>query len=172
MCSYNVLGGKFDLEKINKIYLFDKNYLIKMKYDLNFLKNSRITTLYGIEWEESDPFLIFINFKNPELENIHNIRVSEQMLHSIKQGQFLILQDLIFYHIHNINKKKTFKNNSNNTARSVSPKNYNKSPNLDNSNLKRAVDNIIKLYSPQINSAAKKPVRPHSSKLMRKSNYY
>lgn len=160
------------MEKINKVYLFDRNYLIKMKYDLDFLKNSKISTFYEIECEESDPFLIFINFKNPELEKKHFIRVSEDMLNSIRQGQFLILQDLIFYHIYNINSKKTSNYvNNNKNARSVSPKNFNnKNLYIDNTNFKKAVEHIVKLYSPPKNLTTKKPdVRPHSSKLMRKS---
>ena len=99
LSSYNVLGGKYDMEKINKIYLFDKNYLIKMKYDMDFLKTSRLTYYFEIDCEESDPFLIFTKFKNEENEKKHFIGVSSEMLDSIRQGQFLILQDLIYYHI-------------------------------------------------------------------------
>lgn len=174
ICSYNVLGGKFELEKINKIYLFDKNYLIKMKYDLDFLKTSRIAQFYEIEWEESDPFLIFVNFKNPELEKKHFINISEDMSNSIKQGQFIILQDLIFYHIYNINNHK---NSANQNARSYSPKadkvgpsnaNY-RNNNIECINFKKAIENVIKLYSPPKNIGKKVDVRPHSSGLNRKS---
>lgn len=173
ICSYNVLGGKFDLEKINKIYLFDRNYLIKMKYDLDFLKTSRIAQFYDIECEESDPFLVFVNFKNPELEKKHFIKVSEDMNNSIRQGQFLILQDLIFYHIYNLNRKKNLIQN----ARSVSPKSYRFGAsaatyrnNHDSINFKRAVENVIKLYSPPKVIVKKGEARPHSSALQRKSN--
>lgn len=106
LSSYNVLGGKFDLEKINKIYLFDRNYFIKMKYDLDFLKNSKLAYFYEIDFEESDPFLIFVNFQSEENSKKYFLKVADEMLGTIKQSQFLILQDLIFYHIFNINLQK------------------------------------------------------------------
>jgi len=171
LCSYNVLGGKFDLEKINKVYLFDRNYLIKMKYDLDFLKNSRIANFYEIECEESDPFLVFINFKNPELEKAHFIRIGADMQTSIRQAQFLILQDFIFYHIYNIKGKKHDRKN----ARSCSPKYRTgnsasgKNSNLDNTNFKKAVEKVIRLYSPPKNNGKKPDSRPHSSITQRKS---
>ena len=31
-CSYQILNGKYHLEKINKMYSFDRNYLIKVNY--------------------------------------------------------------------------------------------------------------------------------------------
>ncbi len=176
--SYSVIGGKFDLEKINKIYLFDRNYLIKMKYDLDFLKTSRIAQIYEIECEESDPFLVFVNFKNPELEKKHLIKVTEDISSTIRQGQFLILQDLIFYHIFNINNKR----NVNLNPRTVSPKTYrfgsssatyrnNKNNNnFESINFKKAVEDVIKLYSPPKNIVKKLDNRPHSSGLQRKSN--
>ena len=145
-----------------------------MKYDLDFLKSSRITQFYGIECEESDPFLVFVNFKDPELEKKHFIKISEDMSNSIRQGQFLILQDLIFYHIYTINNRK----NLNQNARSVSPKTYrfgsstatyrNNNNIHDSINFKKAVENVIKLYSPPKNSVKKADVRPHSSGLQRK----
>jgi hypothetical protein len=118
LSSYNVLGGKFDLEKINKVYLFDKNYFIKMKYDLDFLKNSKLAYFFDIYFEESDPFLLFVNFKDEENSKKYFLKIADEMLNTIKQSQFLILQDLIFYHIYNINQQK-------NEGMRMSPKNYN-----------------------------------------------
>lgn len=147
-----------------------------MKYDLDFLKTSRITQFYEIECRESDPFMVFANFKNKELEKKHFIKISEDMINTIKQGQFLILQDLIFYHIYNLNNKKIFNPN----ARSVSPKSYrfggstatyrSNVNNYDSINFKKAVENVIKLYSPPKNIVKKVDVRPHSSGLQRKRN--
>lgn len=178
LCSYNVLGGKFDLDKINKIYLFDKNYLIKMKYDLDFLKDSKIADVYAIECEESDPFLVYVNFKNQENEKKYFIKVTDDMVGSIKQGQFVILQDLIFFHIYNINISKRNISVRSNSPRSSSFRRsaYSGNKYLNNNNnnnpiLKKAIGKLIRLYSPPKNLQLKKTeFRPHSSGIQAPSN--
>lgn len=167
MCSYSVLRGKFELNKINKVYLFDKNYLIKMKYDLDFLKNSKIASFYGIAFDESDPFLLNIRFVSRESDERFTIKPTDVMLTAIKQAQFLILQDLIFFHISNLN------SNVRNTAeiRSLSPRNHS-SKQKSNSGTRYglggntklfAKEKIIKLYSPPKNFYNKIHRRPYSS---------
>lgn len=136
LSSYNVLGGKIDLEKINKVYLFDRNYFIKMKYDLDFLKNSKLAYFYEIEFEESDPFLILVNFKSEENSKKYFLKVADDMLNTLKQSQFLILQDLIFYHIFNINLNK------NENWNNMSPKNRN--------NISNILYNLFNLKTTQI----------------------
>lgn len=102
LCSYNVLGGKFNLDKINKVYKFDKNYLIKMKFDMDFLRNSKLAAFFQFEPCESDPFMLYFYFKDEKLEKIHSMQISEEMLSAVRQGQYLILQDLIFFNINSI----------------------------------------------------------------------
>jgi len=112
-CSYNVLGGKFNLDKINKAYKFDKNYLIKMKFDMDFLRNSKIATYFEFEPCESDPFLIYFNFKNEKLEKKFTMRMTDDLLSTVKYGQYLILQDIIFFNINSVFMKNMQRENKN-----------------------------------------------------------
>ncbi len=102
MCSYNVLGGKYNLDNINKFYMFDKNYLIKMKFDTDFLVNSRLSKYFEFEACEADPFFCYFFFKNPLIENLNKMEISEDLLPLVKHGQYLILQDLIYFNINTI----------------------------------------------------------------------
>jgi hypothetical protein len=93
ICSYEIIGGKFDLDKINKVYNFDRNYLIKMKFDLEFLKSSSLENFFNISrgW---DPFLQSLAEKK---EGKISVEINQDMLNSIKNCQFLIIQDIVFY---------------------------------------------------------------------------
>lgn len=113
ICSYNVLGGKFDLDNINKTYNFDKNYLIKMKFDMDFLRNSKLAAFYQFEHTESDPFLLYFYFKNEEMNKKYSMRIIDEMIESIKFGQYLILQDLIYFNINSIYMKNLQKKEKN-----------------------------------------------------------
>jgi hypothetical protein len=93
--SYSILGGKYDLDRINKSYNFDKNYLIKMRYDLDFLCGSALQNFFNFA-EDADPFLISCGEK---VTDKYYVQVDEDMNMSIKNCQFQILQDMIFYHI-------------------------------------------------------------------------
>ena len=54
-------AGKVDLEFLKKKYGFDKNYLLKLKTDLDFLKDTDIGDLYHFSQKGKDPFLISIS---------------------------------------------------------------------------------------------------------------
>jgi hypothetical protein len=101
-CSYDILGGKFNLDKINKSYKFDKNYLIKMKFDSDFLVNSRLSNFFEFEVNEADPFFCYFFFKDQNMEILHKMRISEDLISIVKVGQYLILQDLIYFNINSI----------------------------------------------------------------------
>lgn len=73
-----------------------------MKFDMDFLRNSKLATFFEFEPCESDPFLLYFYFKDDLLENKHKMQISEDMLSAVKQGQYLILQDLIFFNINSI----------------------------------------------------------------------
>ena len=57
LLSYYSDSGKFNINKIRMEYLYDPNYLSKMKDDLFFLKNSVLSYYIEMNNNEIDPFL-------------------------------------------------------------------------------------------------------------------
>ena len=122
ICSYSTINGKFDIDKLTK-YNFDKNYLIKMRNDLDFLVKSQINNYKGmkINFLSSDPFLISVNNTFPIIHDNFII---------IRQCQYIIMQDVIFYQINNNeNEKKENKQNNNRYNNIVNHNQSNKSKN-------------------------------------------
>ena len=56
--SYNLKRGKYNLDKLNSAYLYNENYLIKMKIEVNFLNNSNISKY--IEMTNDKPISFFL----------------------------------------------------------------------------------------------------------------
>ena len=116
------LEGKFNINRLEKRFCFDRNYLIKMKDELHFIKDGYIKFFFNI-YNDNSPFLI----KASEINNnndsfIRKVPISDDEREEIKKCQFLIYQDLIFYQNRNyINGKiyrkispiKNFSNNKN-----------------------------------------------------------
>jgi len=73
-----------------------------MKFDMDFLVNSKLSTYFEFEPCEADPFLYFFYFKKSELEDEYEMQISEDLLPQVKHGQYLILQDLIYYNINSV----------------------------------------------------------------------
>ena len=95
--------GKFDLDDISKIFGFDKDYLIKMKEEMNFLKDGKIKSYFNIG-SNPDPFLTKAsenrnNANNDFTPNL--IPMSKELEESIKQCNYFIYQDLIYYQTNN-----------------------------------------------------------------------
>ena len=91
--------GKYDLDIISDKFGFDKNYLIKMKEEMNFLKEGYIKHLFNINNDYS-PFLLKtsekINNSNGE-PTIHIVPITNELKENIKQCNFYIYQELIFF---------------------------------------------------------------------------
>ena len=95
--------GKLDLDDISKIFGFDKDYLIKMKEEMNFLKDGKIKSYFNIG-SNPDPFLTKAsenrnNANNDFTPNL--IPMSKELEESIKQCNYFIYQDLIYYQTNN-----------------------------------------------------------------------
>ena len=96
--SYNQTKGKINIDKINKAYLFDKNYLIKMKFDVDFFKQSPIRKYFEIKNVELDTFLLNISSsQNSSDPKKLTIPMTEDIMKAIQQCQFIITQDMLFY---------------------------------------------------------------------------
>jgi len=81
--SYLVLGSKYNLEKLGKDFSFDRNYLIKMKNDLDFLKKSVLTNYFQFA-NGSDPFLISLSEKLEDKDKI-NVIINDDVMKLIKK---------------------------------------------------------------------------------------
>ena len=58
---YDSYLNKYDL---NKIYIFQKDYIMKMKNDLDFLLNNQLSNIF--QFKKADPFLLNINLGEEE----------------------------------------------------------------------------------------------------------
>ena len=59
-------AGKVDLDYLKVKYGFDKDYLLKLKTDLDFLKETDIGDLYHFSLKGKDPFLVSISIDDQE----------------------------------------------------------------------------------------------------------
>ena len=111
--SYNINREKFNLDNINKAYKYNKNILIKMDKEMDFLKNSIIHNYFYISDLNYDTF--FSNFINEEDNNNENkekiiIPFDEGLINSIKNAKYIILQDKFLNKIEEDNNNKNQKN--------------------------------------------------------------
>ena len=94
--------GKYDFDLICEKFKFDKNYLIKMKEEMNVLNEGYAKYFFDIG-EENNPFLLntceLSENTNSKYKNFffHNVPVSEEMKNYINQSIYIIYQDLITY---------------------------------------------------------------------------
>ena len=93
--SFCIYGGKFNIDTLGKKFSFDKNYLIKMKEEMTFLKYGYIKYFFNIN-ESVDPFLLSASFDTGDPLQ-QQVPITQDMHEQIKLAQYLILQDLIFY---------------------------------------------------------------------------
>ena len=99
---------KYDINIIADKYKFDKNYLIKMKGELNFLKGGFAKYYFNIKNEHS-PFLIKASEKS-KIENdkepfIHLVPIDKELKNDIMECNYYIYQELIAYQNEKINQK-------------------------------------------------------------------
>ena len=99
--------GKYNFDEISKKFDFDKNYIIKMKSELNFLREGFTKYYFNIENDQS-PFLLNASNKSKIPENDFFLRIiplNEKLKEEILECNFYIYQELIAYQNENIDKK-------------------------------------------------------------------
>ena len=105
--SYSSNNGKFNINLLSIKYEIDKNFLIKMKKELDFLKEGYIKYFFNFN-EEKTPFFLnasFNEYNNNEDENdinldkffLKKIPINYETLNNINNCEYIIYQDLIFY---------------------------------------------------------------------------
>ena len=98
--------GKYNIDALSQKYKFDKNYILKMKNETNFLKEGCASIFFNLKDEQS-PFLLKTanypeNQKNSEnseniRKNIKIIPINECLINEIKYCNYYIYQELIAY---------------------------------------------------------------------------
>ena len=98
---------KYDINIISEKYDFDKNYLIKMKNELSFLKEGYAKYYFNIENDQT-PFLLNasekIEIKNDKESFIYTVPLKEETKYEIMECIFYIYQELIAYQNEKVNK--------------------------------------------------------------------
>jgi hypothetical protein len=93
--AYSIDNGKYDMDLLGKKFLFDRNYLIKMKEEMAFLKEGYIRYFFNIN-ESVDPFIMCASVDcNDTLQK--KVPIDEELIKKIEMCQYNILQELIFY---------------------------------------------------------------------------
>ena len=100
---------KYDINIISEKYNFDKNYLIKMKSELNFLKEGFAKYYFNINNDQT-PFLLKTSERKKINNNdndpyIHLIPLKKELKNDIMECTYYIYQELIAYQNEKVNKR-------------------------------------------------------------------
>lgn len=98
---------KYDFELIFLKYKIDKNYIIKMKSELNFLREGFAKYYFNLE-DDQNPFLLKASNKSKITNKDNFIRLiplNDESKRKIIDCIYYIYQELIAYQSYNLNKK-------------------------------------------------------------------
>ena len=121
--SYNSNREKYNLNNINKAYLYDNDYLINMENDMNFLKDSNIFNYFEIQANKFDAFFTnCIAEDDNKNNNKIKIPINKDLLEEIQNSKYIILQDLLFNRIkiNNIQFNNIMQNKGFNNSKKIS----------------------------------------------------
>ena len=188
---YDVLMCK---HKLDNIANFDKDYLLHMKNDTDFLYKTSLSKFFTFA-SKSDPFLTTIAVNLNDASSKYPLVIEDTLIETIKNCQYLMIQEMIYNECSKSNKGNSYNtihkadssqsiksikaNNSHNNMLSSSP-NQNKRINTQNS--KKNIHNnfdIAKLYNdykkevfPEGTRGSKKECAPKQLRLTNKSPEY
>ena len=121
------LSEKYNIDLISENYNFDKNYLIKMREEMKFLKEGNAKFFFKIT-EDKSPFLIKASEEDEDSKNdpfICIVPMTDEIRLKIEKCNYIIYQELIAYQNKDLN---------NNIFRPISPQNNNEKNLLITSN--------------------------------------
>ena len=134
---YNFImtSNKIDINKLQSFYGYNKDYLIKVKNDLDFLAYSNIRLIYN--FQINDPFMIHLVKEKDGSKSTQKktgvfkvLPASEELISTINNLMYILSQEELLFQM-NFNSKKNKDNNSNKAKKSInkikskSPKEYN-----------------------------------------------
>ena len=92
--------GKYDLDIISHKFDFDKNYVIKMKFEADFLREGCAKKFFEIRTDQS-PFIVKVEDKKNNLSNEEKnnkvIFLDEKIINDMKDCDYFIYKELIAY---------------------------------------------------------------------------
>ena len=92
--------GKYDLDNIAQKFDFDKNYVIKMKFEADFLREGCAKKFFEIRTDQS-PFIVKVEDKKNNLSNEEKtnkvIFLDEKIINDMKDCDYFIYKELISY---------------------------------------------------------------------------
>ena len=95
LIGYDLYINKFENDKIID---YNKDYLIEMKNDTDFLSSSNLANYFSFA-NENDPFLTAIannnNNNNNNLNQYISIPIDEELLNNIKNCQYILLNEIL-----------------------------------------------------------------------------
>ena len=100
---YYYFQGKWDLTKIKRDYLYNNNYLLKMRDDLSFLNNSILRDYIEMNNIATDAFLTNCSKRNNNQKNKIIIPITDELEKLIEQCKFIIIEDQLLDNIYNNN---------------------------------------------------------------------
>ena len=151
---------KYNINVISEKFNFDKNYLIKMKGELNFLKEGFAKYYFNIN-NDHTPFLLKASEKskisNDKDPFYHLVPLKQELKNEILECTYYIYQELIAYQNEKVNKrilrcisplKRALKNNENESqyinGKDAIIQNYNLNSNShDSNNFLNSNNNLI-----------------------------
>ena len=152
---YNgTIRGKYNIDLIAHYFHFDKNYLIKMKEELNSLKEGNAKFFFNIS-EDQSPFLMKASEEDIDTKKdpfIHIVPITEEIKEKIEKCNYIIYQELIAY------QNRDF---SNNIFRPISPQDeFNNFPreSTNNQNKNSKILNYSNLFLEQSRRGKEKKI--------------
>ena len=130
--TYNSQKGKYNLDKINPAYLYNKNYLYKMSNDMNFLNNSTLSKYIDMTNGEPDAFLTNCAPNNNNQRRNKNkivIPIGEDLMKAIQSAKYSIIEDVMFNNMQSGNNKTNIMFSLNESRQSFFKSKYNNSSN-------------------------------------------
>ena len=102
--------AKYNISLLSSKYKFDKNYLIKMKGEISFLKEGRMRQFFNIT-DEASPFLLKASesLTNSDDKKRRIIPIKEEIRDKIYKCNYYIYQELIAYQQNILLKKNELK---------------------------------------------------------------
>ena len=124
-------SNKIDINKLQNLCGYNKDYLIKVKNDLDFLPYSNLRLIYN--FQINDPFMLSISREKGDEKKtgaFKEIPTSEELISTINNLMYILAQEELLFQI-NFN-SKTNRNNNTNKAKANIKKLKSKSPKESN----------------------------------------